>query len=821
MIKKLKIFKLFLVSIFLFFITLYFIQVFASTNTETKFVIKINDHTSGSPPNDYILSNNSADSPNISLPNNLNTQENADNFKIKGHWPVPVSNIGSDYIDFYFGDNTKSDSTIQNISFVINNRIQPNNGSSGISGNVDKNNYDAKLYAKTQTGNYIDLAINKQDLVPNLNDGESGYSSNPELITINLTQDQISQLDFSELVIRYSVAGDHTASHSGTTGLVSYFDYIAINVIYVTDTTPPATPTLVFPPDGSAIKKDLAILDWTDETDENGPVTYNYKSSWLPSGSDGPLNIGSISQINATESVERVFTWQVQACDLYNNCSAWSGPWEITIDSTAPTNPTPSSTTHTVSTYSNQNLINISWNSATDSLSGVDGYFIEWNHLADTLESTITKNLEETFSSYQTTLADGTDWYFHITTVDNAGNWTTTNHLGPFFIDNTAPNSGTLNINSAETYTNSTNVNLTISATDNISGVSKMAFSTDGTTFGTLEDYSTTKTYTISTTEGTHTIYVKFKDNAGNENTTYIASDSIILDTTIPKVVFSINPTNPDGNNEIYISKPSITLTASDNYNVDYIQYQLNSTVGLWTTYSTSVEIPEKTTKFYYKSIDKAGNKSSLGLKNITVDLTAPSGIENVSAYFNSTLNEATVNWENNDSDIFEIKVYKSSSSTVDQSSSNYFGTVDKNTDNINDDHVDRGNTYYYLFVTYDEAGNEGDSVKVKVEIPVKETEQIVVTTETIPAPAIQVVASTTPTETETVEGAKTENLNNENSNKEKVLGINDVNINLDDTNNTSNFNLFKFLLNFLKSYWWLLVLFSPLIFLFKKYIIK
>ncbi|MFC1780366.1 SdrD B-like domain-containing protein [Patescibacteria group bacterium] len=103
------------------------------------------------------------------------------------------------------------------------------------------------------------------------------------------------------------------------------------------DTVAPATPSLVSPADGAIIQPSAAILDWTDETDLNGPVTYNYQSFWSGGGHYGPVSVGTTSQINAMGSADRVYDWQVQACDAAGNCSAWSGPWEVTIDSVAPT----------------------------------------------------------------------------------------------------------------------------------------------------------------------------------------------------------------------------------------------------------------------------------------------------------------------------------------------------------------------------------------------------------------------------------------------------------------------------------------------------
>ncbi|PJB22868.1 hypothetical protein CO112_02080, partial [Candidatus Dojkabacteria bacterium CG_4_9_14_3_um_filter_150_Dojkabacteria_WS6_41_13] len=107
-------------------------------------------------------------------------------------------------------------------------------------------------------------------------------------------------------------------------------------IVPVVDTTSPAVPTLVSPPDGSVRNPAGLILDWSDVSDPSGPVTYRYQSFWPVTGHYGPVSTGTASQINASGSADRAYTWQVQACDSLNNCSAWSGPWAITVDHILP-----------------------------------------------------------------------------------------------------------------------------------------------------------------------------------------------------------------------------------------------------------------------------------------------------------------------------------------------------------------------------------------------------------------------------------------------------------------------------------------------------
>jgi len=96
--------------------------------------------------------------------------------------------------------------------------------------------------------------------------------------------------------------------------------------------------------------------------------------------------------------------------------------------------------------------------------------------------------------------------------------------------DLTAP-SGTISIAGGATYTNTPQVVLNLSATDNVA-VTSMQFSDDGTNFGAAITYSTTTLYTVPGADGEKTVYVKFMDAAGNVSAP--ASDTIILDTVPP-----------------------------------------------------------------------------------------------------------------------------------------------------------------------------------------------------------------------------------------------------------------------------------------------
>ncbi|MGE5473517.1 MAG: S-layer homology domain-containing protein [Ignavibacteriales bacterium] len=101
-------------------------------------------------------------------------------------------------------------------------------------------------------------------------------------------------------------------------------------------------------------------------------------------------------------------------------------------------------------------------------------------------------------------------------------------------IDKTLP-TGSILINSDAAYTNNKNVILTISASDLGSGIDKMMISQKSDFSGAIwNNYETSKAIDLDGSDGTKTVYIKFKDIAGNVSE--VASDSINLDRMPPTV---------------------------------------------------------------------------------------------------------------------------------------------------------------------------------------------------------------------------------------------------------------------------------------------
>lgn len=172
-----------------------------------------------------------------------------------------------------------------------------------------------------------------------------------------------------------------------------------------------------------------------------------------------------------------------------------------------------------------------------------------------------------------------------------------------YLYPDTTPLVGTITINSGDIYTKYTSVTLTLSCTDTGGNCAQMQFSNDNTNWSSPEAHVTTKEWTLSSGDGTKTVYVKFSDNAGNWSTSY--SDTIILDTIAP-----VTTASPAGGT--YSSAQSVTLSCNDGTGsgCGNIYYTTDGTTPTTSSphYSTPINISANTTLNFF-AVDSAGNK--------------------------------------------------------------------------------------------------------------------------------------------------------------------------------------------------------------------
>ncbi len=252
----------------------------------------------------------------------------------------------------------------------------------------------------------------------------------------------------------------------------------------------------------------------------------------------------------------------------------------ITLDTTAPSNPT------TISGYSSSSKIAtitsgnwysydtpyFEWSGASDSSSGVAGYYVYFG--TDATADPATSGTYQTLANYtvSSTLTSGSAYYLLIKARDNAGNIATGTYTAfTYQYDSSGPTNTTGNnfIDSGASSTNSTTVTLTLSATDNAGVTGYCAKESSAapsgndpcwTLISSVTSYSAGITFTLSSLEGTKTVYVWFKDAAGNISS--VANDSITLGSP-PSAPTGISVIA--GNGQVTISWNTVSVATSYN----------------------------------------------------------------------------------------------------------------------------------------------------------------------------------------------------------------------------------------------------------------
>ncbi len=231
-------------------------------------------------------------------------------------------------------------------------------------------------------------------------------------------------------------------------------------------------------------------------------------------------------------STEGQYTIKYFSTDLAGNTeSVKTAANTVKIDKTAPSIPgTPSTNSPNANTTPTW-----TWTASIDtggSGLATNAYTVQWS--TDSTFSTGVNSSTSTTNSFthSTALTNGT-WYFRVKATDNAGNTSSYSSNGSVVINTLAP-IGSISINAGASYTNTNAVILTLSATDSVDPSSslQMKLSEDSSFTGlSYQSFATSLSFTLSPGDGSKTVYVRFKDTAGNEST---YSASITLDTTGP-----------------------------------------------------------------------------------------------------------------------------------------------------------------------------------------------------------------------------------------------------------------------------------------------
>jgi len=191
--------------------------------------------------------------------------------------------------------------------------------------------------------------------------------------------------------------------------------------------------------------------------------------------------------------------------------------------------------------------------------------------------------------------------------------------------DSTAP-VGSILINAGSAGTNTLNVTLNLTCTDNVA-CTQMQFSNDNITYSALTPYTTSSAWTLSAAGGsTKTVFARFKDAAGNVSA--VAVDNILFDTVPPLAPVINTPAN--GIITASHTRPIIAGTAETGATITIKDGGVS--IGLVTATGVNWTLPSAGTlnngvhTFVATATDAAGNISP---NSNTISYTVATGVNN------------------------------------------------------------------------------------------------------------------------------------------------------------------------------------------------
>lgn len=188
------------------------------------------------------------------------------------------------------------------------------------------------------------------------------------------------------------------------------------------------------------------------------------------------------------------------------------------------------------------------------------------------------------------------------------------------FTDQTPPAVSSFAINAGAQYANASAwdpATLDYVVTDNSGVVDAMCFSNDGLAWTAWEDCAPSATRPLPGPDGVNTVWVKFRDQAGNESAP--ASDDIILDRTFPVIsAVSVDYANVTDSSVVvtWLTDELEGASSQVEYGLDE-SYGLSSPLGSTpvTSHSVTVSGLLPATAYHYRvrSTDPAGNETVSG----------------------------------------------------------------------------------------------------------------------------------------------------------------------------------------------------------------
>ena len=275
----------------------------------------------------------------------------------------------------------------------------------------------------------------------------------------------------------------------------------------------------------------------------------------------------------------------------------------------------------------------ITWNANSDA--DLAGYKVYYGTQARTYGTVV--DVQRSTSYSISNVQSGSTYYVTVASYDNSGNESSKSTelsayipvIVPASTDTTAP-TGSVVINAGAATTTTSAVTLTLSASDAGGTVTGMKISNDGVSYSSEAAYGTSRTWTLSSGYGNKTVYVLFKDSAGNWMKTPATDTIQRTDTTAPTGSVVINA----GAATTTTSAVTLTLSASDaggtvtgmKISNDGVSYSSEAAYGTSRTWTLSSGYGNKTVYVLFK--DSAGNWMKTPATDTIqrTDTTAPTG---------------------------------------------------------------------------------------------------------------------------------------------------------------------------------------------------
>jgi hypothetical protein len=402
------------------------------------------------------------------------------------------------------------------------------------------------------------------------------------------------------------------------------------------DTTPPESPYSV----SDGLGNDIAYTGstttlsahWDSAGDpESGIKAYWYAIGTTPGGNNvlnftdnGIRTAITVSGLTLTQGTTYYFSVKAEnGAGVFSQVVSSDGQ---TVDTTAPTAPL----VKDEGEYTNINTeLTAQWFS-TDAESGLieNKYAIGTSAGATDVVNWTSIGGANAITHSDLNLTEGQIYFFSVKAMNNVGQWSLVGSSDGITVDMSAPYDLSLSIVGAKGSTNSSQVSLWVGAKDNISGVTEMQLSNDGTVWSGWVPYGQTKEWALSSGDGPKTVHLQVKDKAGN--IAGGASASILLDTAKPTgLQLNIN-------GEAKYSNTTNTLLALTAYDItsgvaSMAFSQDGSNWDDWVPFAATTYLPLKggdgMRQVYMMVKDGAGNEAGPINASIILDTQAPSKV--------------------------------------------------------------------------------------------------------------------------------------------------------------------------------------------------